>query len=85
MKTDNRRETYNYHNHLNVIEMESLPGRTIKQVGDALEKIAGGGYGFCSECHITIQPDPLRTMPFATLCRDCQDYLDGKGREKYRL
>jgi DnaK suppressor protein len=44
----------------------------LKQVLDALSRLDEGDFGFCEACGQKIQFERLRAMPFAVLCRDCQ-------------
>ena len=52
-----------------LMEMES---ETLHQIDEAIQRLADGTYGVCSECDETISEARLRALPFATVCRDCQ-------------
>ena len=52
-----------------LMEMES---ETLRQIDEAIQRLADGTYGICSECDETISEARLKALPFATLCRDCQ-------------
>jgi RNA polymerase-binding transcription factor DksA len=43
----------------------------IKQIKEALERIANGTYGVCAECGTDIDPKRLRALPNATRCISC--------------
>ena len=52
-----------------LMEMES---ETLRQIDEAIQRLAEGTYGVCSECDETISEARLKALPFATVCRDCQ-------------
>jgi len=52
-----------------LMEMES---ETLRQIDEALQRLADGTYGSCSECDEKISEARLKALPFATVCRDCQ-------------
>ena len=43
----------------------------IRQIKEALERIAKGTYGVCVQCGIDIDPKRLRALPNATRCISC--------------
>lgn len=43
------------------------------QIDTALLKLGEDGYGICEECGEEIDVRRLHAMPFALLCRDCQE------------
>jgi len=50
----------------------------LDKVNTALEKIADGTYGVCDSCSVEINPNRLEALPWASLCLDCQDRLEGR-------
>jgi DnaK suppressor protein len=44
----------------------------LKQVEDALARLADDSYGVCESCGLEIGEERLNAMPFSRLCRDCQ-------------
>lgn len=44
----------------------------IRQVSHALERLDGGGYGFCEKCGKAIPAARLAAFPSATLCVSCK-------------
>jgi len=44
----------------------------LRQVTEALERIAGGRYGVCLACQEAISPKRLAALPWAALCFECQ-------------
>jgi RNA polymerase-binding transcription factor DksA len=43
----------------------------IRQIRDALKRIAEGGYGVCAQCGEPIDPKRLKALPTATKCISC--------------
>src|SRR5271169_6475137 len=52
------------------LERES---RLLRNVREALNRIAEGTYGACLECDEEISPKRLRAMPWAAFCITCQE------------
>ncbi|MGO8790232.1 MAG: TraR/DksA family transcriptional regulator [Terriglobia bacterium] len=44
----------------------------LRQIAEALERIAGGKYGVCLACQEAISPNRLTALPWAALCFECQ-------------
>jgi len=55
------------------MEMES---ETLRKIDEALLRLDEGTYGICSECDESISEMRLKALPFATLCRDCQEQAE---------
>jgi len=53
-----------------LMEMES---ETLRRIDEALLRLDEGTYGFCAQGGEKIAEARLRALPFATLCRDCQE------------
>ncbi len=45
-------------------------------VNEALDRIKGGTYGICVECHEEVQPKRLEAVPWARHCIECQAKQD---------
>ena len=45
----------------------------MKQIDEALRRLETGSYGHCVECSQGIAAARLKALPFARLCRDCQE------------
>jgi len=56
--------------------------KQIDQIDRALGMIKSGNYGSCSCCHNEIGAARLRSVPFTVYCRDCQERLDGRAKER---
>ena len=56
------------------VAVDAVDRRTtlLRQVTEALERIAGGKYGVCLACEDTISPNRLAALPWAALCFECQ-------------
>ncbi len=56
-----------------LMEMES---ETLRKIDEALLRLEEGTYGACSECDEAIPEARLKALPFASLCRDCQEQAE---------
>lgn len=45
----------------------------LTRIDEALRKLEEGTYGICEDCGEEIPKERLEVMPFAILCRDCQE------------
>jgi len=59
-----------------LMEMES---QTLRKIDEAMSRLEQGNYGVCAECGDRIADARLKALPFALLCRDCQE-----GQEERR-
>ena len=50
----------------------------LRQVTEALERIAGGKYGVCLACQEAISPKRLAALPWAALCIECQQATENR-------
>jgi RNA polymerase-binding transcription factor len=67
---------------LALIEMTS---ETLGQIDQALQRLDDGTYGACAQCGAEIAEARLKAVPFATLCRSCQEAqesLHAEARER---
>jgi RNA polymerase-binding transcription factor len=60
-----------------LMEMES---ETLHQIDEALLRLDEGVYGTCAECEGPISEARLAALPFASLCRDCQEQQEEEAR-----
>jgi DnaK suppressor protein len=58
------------------LEEGTLETETLKQVEDALQRIADGTYGKCVVCGKPIDPARLAAIPWTPYCREDQQKLD---------
>ena len=56
-----------------LMEMES---ETLRKIDEALLRLDEGSYGVCSECDESISEMRLKALPFASLCRGCQEQAE---------
>jgi DnaK suppressor protein len=54
---------------------------TLHRIDDALRRLGRGDYGVCAECDGDIAEARLAALPFAELCRDCQESLEQRTSE----
>jgi len=57
----------------------------IKQIDDALARMAEGSYGVCESCGLEIAQERLEAMPFTRLCRDCQQDQEREAKSQRRF
>ena len=62
---------------LALMEMKS---ETLKRIQQALLRLDAGTYGRCQECDVEIPSARLRALPFAALCRECQEETESTVR-----
>jgi DnaK suppressor protein len=48
----------------------------LRQIWEALDRIAAGNYGTCLSCERAIPSERLKALPWAALCIHCQETLD---------
>jgi DnaK suppressor protein len=53
-----------------LMEMKS---ETLARIDEAMRRLEHGSYGACAECGAEIAEARLKALPFATLCRSCQE------------
>lgn len=51
----------------------------LRQVGEALDRLAAGTYGICLRCDEEINARRLSAVPWAAYCRECQEVIDASG------
>lgn len=49
----------------------------IDRIDEALRKIEDGTYGVCDRCGGPIKPERLKAIPYATMCIECQEFIEG--------
>ena len=54
--------------------------KTIRAIDQALDRIEHGTFGFCEECEEEINGKRLAAIPWAGLCRRCQEIKDTETR-----
>jgi DnaK suppressor protein len=62
-----------------LMEMKSA---TLAKIDGALRRLEDGRYGVCDECGLEIAEARLQAVPFASLCRDCQEQLERRERDE---
>ncbi|HVR71224.1 MAG TPA: TraR/DksA family transcriptional regulator [Vicinamibacteria bacterium] len=60
-----------------LMQMES---ETLRKIDEALLRLQAGTYGVCAQCDTRIGEPRLRALPFASLCRDCQEHEEEATR-----
>jgi len=55
---------------------------SIRKIELALKRLDEGSYGYCEECSEEISMERLKVIPFALLCRDCQETREQQSRKR---
>jgi DnaK suppressor protein len=50
-----------------------MKSETLSKIDQAIARLEDGTYGLCQECDREIAAPRLKALPFAALCRDCQE------------
>jgi DnaK suppressor protein len=58
-----------------------MKSETLSRIDDALHRLEDGTYGHCVECGGDIAAGRLKALPFAELCRGCQEGHENEARE----
>ncbi|NPV52490.1 MAG: conjugal transfer protein TraR [Firmicutes bacterium] len=64
-----------------------IRGNTIgilQRMDDALERIESGEYGTCENCGRQIEEERLLSIPYTTLCVECQNELEISMPDRFR-
>jgi len=62
------------------LALMQMKSETLKKIDQALLRLEEGTYGRCQECDLEIPPARLRALPFAALCRVCQEETESNVR-----
>jgi len=60
--------------------LDDLSLQKLDRILRALERLNKGTFGVCLKCHQAIPAERLLALPYAELCVDCQEKLEGKGK-----
>lgn len=67
--------------HMDFALME-MKSETLQKIDKALQRLEAGTYGTCADCGAEISEVRLRALPFATLCRPCQEQEETRTLEE---
>ena len=62
-----------------------MKAQTLIRIDEALQRVDQGTYGTCDECGKDIAEARLSAVPFALLCRDCQEREETVAAEERAL
>jgi DnaK suppressor protein len=51
----------------------------LREIEDALDRLADGSYGVCENCGEAIPSERLKVLPFTTFCVRCQEQQERMG------
>jgi len=57
-----------------------MKSETLSKIDQAIARLEDGTYGLCQECDQDIAAARLKALPFAALCRNCQEDSEDKVR-----
>jgi DnaK suppressor protein len=57
-----------------------MKSETLSRIDQAISRLENGTYGICQECDREISAARLKALPFAALCRDCQEDTETTAR-----
>jgi RNA polymerase-binding transcription factor len=57
----------------------------IKEIDEALARLADNTYGICESCGLEIAEERLDALPFTRLCRDCQQDQEREAKSQRRF
>ena len=57
----------------------------IKEIDEALARLADNTYGICESCGLEIGEERLEALPFTRLCRDCQQDQEREAKSQRRF
>jgi DnaK suppressor protein len=60
------------------LALMQMKSDTLKKIDQAILRLEDGSYGRCQECEQEISEARLRALPFAVLCRDCQERAENE-------
>ncbi len=55
-----------------------MKSETLAKIDEAIIRLEAGKYGLCTECGTEIAEARLKAVPFAALCRSCQEAEESK-------
>jgi DnaK suppressor protein len=62
------------------LALMQMKSETLKKIDQALQRLEEGTYGRCQECDAEVPAARLKALPFAALCRDCQEDAESTVR-----
>ena len=62
--------------------LREMKSATLAKIDEALVRLQQGTYGVCEECAEALPEARLRAVPFAILCRECQEDVEKHEREE---
>ena len=54
----------------------------IKEIDDALARLAEHSYGICEDCGLEIGEERLEALPFTRVCRDCRQDREREAKSQ---
>jgi RNA polymerase-binding transcription factor len=67
------------------IALTEMTAEVLRDVDQALQRLATSDYGVCADCGGPIAESRLRALPFALRCRDCEEEYERRAKRPLRL
>ena len=62
-----------------------MKSETLAKIDEAMRRLEHGSYGVCAECGAEIAEARLTALPFATLCRSCQEQREQEAESERQV
>jgi DnaK suppressor protein len=59
-----------------------MKSETLRKIDEAIQRLEAGTYGTCAECDEEIAEARLKALPFAGLCRNCQEAVENRDADE---
>ena len=59
-----------------------MKSQTLAKIDEAVKRLEQGSYGVCADCKTEISEARLTALPFAALCRVCQEAEEDRAHEE---
>jgi len=67
------------------LTLNGLDYAKLRQLNEALQRLADGDYGVCQECDKPIPPRRLEVLPWAKYCVPCQERITLIGNSENEI
>jgi len=64
------------------LALMEMKAETLSKIDEAIHRLEHGSYGVCADCGTLIAEARLKALPFALLCRGCQEQQEDRDAEQ---
>jgi DnaK suppressor protein len=61
------------------VALMQMKSETLSRIDEAMQRLEVGRYGICADCGAPIAASRLEALPFAILCRPCQEAEESRA------